>query len=67
MVYVKYESTGVDKFKTCVDAPFVFVILDRNRVSRFWRKSLVDNVLDTGWTFTTGYVDIALEVLEYLE
>jgi hypothetical protein len=50
MVYVKYESTGVDKFEAVLDAPLVFVVLDRNNVSRLRRKSVVDCVFDTGWT-----------------
>jgi hypothetical protein len=52
MVYVKNECAGVNKFEAVLDAPFVLVVLDRNRVSRFWRKSFVNCVFDTGWTLS---------------
>jgi hypothetical protein len=66
MVYVKNECAGVNKFETVFESPFVFVVLDRNRVSCFWGKPVVNCVFDTGWTLTTGDVYVTLEVLERL-
>ena len=63
MVYVKNECAVVDKFEAVFESPFVFVVFDCDGVSCFRRESFkcVDNAL---WTFSTRYVDIALEVLE---
>lgn len=64
MVYVEYQCTGIDEFQTSVESPFVFIVLDRDCVSRLRRKSCVDCVFDTGWTLPTGYMDVAFKVLE---
>ena len=37
VVYVKDKCEVVGKFEAVFDAPFVFVVFDRNGVSRFWR------------------------------
>jgi hypothetical protein len=50
MVYVEHQCTCVDKLETVFDAPLVFVVFDRNAISRLRRKSVVDGMFNTGWT-----------------
>src|SRR6056300_438101 len=62
VVYVKHECDMVGKFEAGVDAPRHFVVFNSKCVSCFWRQSWKD-VDDTGWTLSTGDVDVTLEVL----
>src|SRR6056300_1068747 len=64
MVYVEHKCNVFDQFERGFKSPFVFVVFNCDSVSRLRRKSWED-CFDTGRTLSTGYMDVALKVLEF--
>ena len=50
MVYVEDQCEVGGKLEAVFESPFVFVVFDRNGVSRFLRLPL-EGGFDAGWTF----------------